>query len=214
MQELLARSEEPLPVVFMTAHDKVSVRERALRAGAVAFLRKPFSDKVFLNALNEALKRDRGRASCRSATTMAALVGMAGSLRAGQPPLRHPPYQLFQSQRARFPKSVIPAWFKRESRGCWYGTSRSVFVFSKLIMRWSKLIAIVSVDLFQKEKRSRNGSSGFQAITTKCFISLRSPTEHENGEIRHAGMDGWHPGAQDASGDIRVGLRYQHSMLE
>ena len=63
VQELLARSEEPLPVVFMTAHDEVSVRERALRAGAVAFLRKPFSDEVFLNALNEALKRDRGRAS-------------------------------------------------------------------------------------------------------------------------------------------------------
>jgi hypothetical protein len=35
---------------------------------------------------------------------------------------------------------------------------------------------------------------------------LRSPTEHENGELRHAGMDGRHPGVQDASGDIHVGL--------
>jgi hypothetical protein len=35
---------------------------------------------------------------------------------------------------------------------------------------------------------------------------LRSPAENENGELRHAGMDGRHPGVQDASGDIHVGL--------
>ena len=35
---------------------------------------------------------------------------------------------------------------------------------------------------------------------------LRLPTEDENGELRHAGRDGRHPGAQDASGDIHVGL--------
>jgi hypothetical protein len=35
---------------------------------------------------------------------------------------------------------------------------------------------------------------------------LRSPTQDENGELRHAGMDGRHPDAQDASGDIHVGL--------
>jgi hypothetical protein len=35
---------------------------------------------------------------------------------------------------------------------------------------------------------------------------LRSPTEHENADHRHAGMDGRHPGSEDASGDIRVGL--------
>ena len=34
---------------------------------------------------------------------------------------------------------------------------------------------------------------------------LRTPTENENGELRHAGMDGRHPGVQDASGDIHVG---------
>jgi hypothetical protein len=35
---------------------------------------------------------------------------------------------------------------------------------------------------------------------------LRSATKHENGELRHAGMDGRRPDAQDASGDIHVGL--------
>jgi hypothetical protein len=33
-----------------------------------------------------------------------------------------------------------------------------------------------------------------------------SPTEHENADLRHAGMDCRHPGPQDASGDIRVNL--------
>ncbi len=38
-------------------------------------------------------------------------------------------------------------------------------------------------------------------------MSLRSSTEHENGELCHAGMDSRHAsGAQDASGDIHVGL--------
>ena len=43
-------------------------------------------------------------------------------------------------------------------------------------------------------------------FTAECFISLRSPTEHENRELRHAGMVSRHPGVQDASGDIHVGL--------
>ena len=59
VQDLLVRSENPLPVIFITAHDEVNVRERALRAGAVAFLRKPFNDELFLRTINEALKRDR-----------------------------------------------------------------------------------------------------------------------------------------------------------
>ena len=33
---------------------------------------------------------------------------------------------------------------------------------------------------------------------------LRSPAENENPDIRHAGMDGRHPGPRDASGDIHV----------
>jgi FixJ family two-component response regulator len=63
VQDLLVRSESPLPVIFITAHDEVNVRERALRAGAVAFLRKPFHDELFLRTINEALKRDRKQES-------------------------------------------------------------------------------------------------------------------------------------------------------
>ena len=59
VQELLVRSENPLPVIFITAHDEARVREWALQAGAVAFLPKPFSNEVFLNALNDVLKLDQ-----------------------------------------------------------------------------------------------------------------------------------------------------------
>jgi FixJ family two-component response regulator len=65
VQELLVRSEHPPPVIFMTGHDEMKVRERALRAGAVAFLRKPFTDEVFVKILTEALsgnQTNEGRA--------------------------------------------------------------------------------------------------------------------------------------------------------
>jgi len=60
VQELLVRSENPLPVIFITAHDEVSLRERALQAGAVAFLRKPFNDELFIKTLNQAIQRGAG----------------------------------------------------------------------------------------------------------------------------------------------------------
>jgi FixJ family two-component response regulator len=51
VQEFLVRSENPLPVIFITAHDEIGVRERALQAGAVAFLHKPFNDEMFTKHL-------------------------------------------------------------------------------------------------------------------------------------------------------------------
>ena len=56
VQERLAKSRNPLPVIFITAHDEAGVRERALAAGAVAFLRKPFDDELFIKTLRVALK--------------------------------------------------------------------------------------------------------------------------------------------------------------
>jgi FixJ family two-component response regulator len=56
VQEQLAQSGSRLPVIFITAHDEVGARERALAAGAVAFLRKPFDDELFIKTLSVALK--------------------------------------------------------------------------------------------------------------------------------------------------------------
>lgn len=55
VQERLASSGNPLPVIFITAHDETEVRDRALAAGAVAFLRKPFNDDLFIKTLRIAL---------------------------------------------------------------------------------------------------------------------------------------------------------------
>jgi len=60
VQEFLVRSENPLPVIFITAHDEAGVCETALQAGAVAFLRKPFNEEWFIKTLNEAIKRSPG----------------------------------------------------------------------------------------------------------------------------------------------------------
>jgi FixJ family two-component response regulator len=55
LQQQLATAHCPLPIIFMTAHGDAEARVRALRAGAVAFLDKPFSDEVLLRAVQSAL---------------------------------------------------------------------------------------------------------------------------------------------------------------
>jgi FixJ family two-component response regulator len=57
VQDRLATSGNSIPVIFITAHDDVGLREKALAAGAVAFLRKPFNDDLLIRTLEEALKR-------------------------------------------------------------------------------------------------------------------------------------------------------------
>ncbi len=54
LQEQLASSGAPLPIVFITAHADASLRARALAAGAVDFLQKPFSDDALLAAIGRA----------------------------------------------------------------------------------------------------------------------------------------------------------------
>jgi len=63
VQARLTRSGNPLPIIFITAHDEVGARERALAMGALAFLRKPFDDDLFIKTLDTALKteKDGGR---------------------------------------------------------------------------------------------------------------------------------------------------------
>ena len=57
VQARLDSGDHRLPVIFITAHDELGVREKALAAGAVAFLRKPFNDDLLTRTLQEALKR-------------------------------------------------------------------------------------------------------------------------------------------------------------
>jgi len=44
-----------MPIIFITAHDDIGVREQALSAGALAYLRKPFDDETFVEAVRAAI---------------------------------------------------------------------------------------------------------------------------------------------------------------
>ena len=58
-QDDLARSRVQLPVVFITGHGDIQMSVRAMKAGAVEFLIKPFRDQDLLDAVQAALARDR-----------------------------------------------------------------------------------------------------------------------------------------------------------
>jgi FixJ family two-component response regulator len=58
LQRQLADRKE-MPIVFITGHGDVPMSVRAMKAGAVEFLTKPFSDDVLLQAIRGALERSR-----------------------------------------------------------------------------------------------------------------------------------------------------------
>jgi FixJ family two-component response regulator len=57
LQEQLLAAGSRIPVIFITGHDDQPTRERAQRAQAFAYLRKPFDDQVLIEAVNKALGR-------------------------------------------------------------------------------------------------------------------------------------------------------------
>ncbi len=59
LQRHLAESDVHMPVILITAHGDIPMSVRALKRGAVDFLSKPFRDKDLLDAVQEALARDR-----------------------------------------------------------------------------------------------------------------------------------------------------------
>jgi FixJ family two-component response regulator len=58
-QRQLAETGMQIPIVFVTAHGDVPMSVRALKSGAVEFLTKPFRDQDLLDAIQQALQRDR-----------------------------------------------------------------------------------------------------------------------------------------------------------
>jgi RNA polymerase sigma factor (sigma-70 family) len=59
-RELAARNIR-IPIVFLTGHGDIPMSVRAMKAGAVEFLTKPFRDQDLLDAVRVALERDRAR---------------------------------------------------------------------------------------------------------------------------------------------------------
>jgi FixJ family two-component response regulator len=59
LQEHLARRDCPLPIVFISGHGDIPMSVRAMKAGAVDFITKPFRDETLLRAVDESLAKCR-----------------------------------------------------------------------------------------------------------------------------------------------------------
>lgn len=58
LQESLAADDIHIPIIFITGHGDIPTTVRVMKAGAVDFLSKPFSDQQLIDAVNEAIARD------------------------------------------------------------------------------------------------------------------------------------------------------------
>ena len=61
LQDELAKANTSPPIIFITGHGDIPMSVRAMKAGAVEFLVKPFRDQDLLDAIKLALDRDRAR---------------------------------------------------------------------------------------------------------------------------------------------------------
>jgi FixJ family two-component response regulator len=59
LQRELAEANIHIPIIFITGHGDIPMSVRAMKAGAVEFLTKPFRDQDLLDAIQQALERDR-----------------------------------------------------------------------------------------------------------------------------------------------------------
>jgi FixJ family two-component response regulator len=59
LQKHMAEAEIEIPIVFLTGHGDIPASVRAMKAGAVQFLTKPFDEQDLLQAIQEAIERDR-----------------------------------------------------------------------------------------------------------------------------------------------------------
>jgi two-component system response regulator FixJ len=62
VQAYLNNAGLDVPVIFMTAHETEGLEEQALRAGAIGFLRKPFTDDALVGLIRCAMQRRREHA--------------------------------------------------------------------------------------------------------------------------------------------------------
>lgn len=66
LQRQLAEANVHLPIIFITAHGDIQMSVRAIKAGAVEFLTKPFRDQDLLDAVQQAVDLDREQRAHRA----------------------------------------------------------------------------------------------------------------------------------------------------
>jgi FixJ family two-component response regulator len=59
LQRQMAEGDRDMPIIFITGHGDIPMTVQAMKAGAMEFLTKPFRDQVLLDAIQQALERDR-----------------------------------------------------------------------------------------------------------------------------------------------------------
>ena len=68
LQRHLTQANLDIPIIFITAHGDIRMSVQAMKAGAVEFLAKPFRDQDLLDAVMQAIDRDREARSHRAET--------------------------------------------------------------------------------------------------------------------------------------------------
>ena len=68
-QAELSKLDIRIPIIFMTGHGDIPMTVRAMKAGAVEFLTKPFREQDMLDAVKLALERDQGRIEAERASS-------------------------------------------------------------------------------------------------------------------------------------------------
>jgi FixJ family two-component response regulator len=81
-QRELAETKVQIPIIFITAHGDIAMAVRAMKSGAVEFLTKPFRHQDLLDAIQQALGRDRTRRAREA--EIAALLHRFQSLTSGE----------------------------------------------------------------------------------------------------------------------------------
>jgi FixJ family two-component response regulator len=68
LQRELASADNQIPIIFITGHGDIPMTVRAMKAGAVEFLTKPFENQELLDAIREAINKD-AESKARSSKT-------------------------------------------------------------------------------------------------------------------------------------------------
>jgi RNA polymerase sigma factor (sigma-70 family) len=78
LQRFIATDRKDMPIIFITGHGDVPMTVRAMKAGAVEFLTKPFDDEALLNAIRHSI--ERSHTALRKEAETAALRSCYASL--------------------------------------------------------------------------------------------------------------------------------------
>lgn len=78
LYDRLQERRTDVPVIFLTAHGNVPMGVKAIKEGAIDFIEKPFADQALLDAIHNALEKDR--AIQRNKTELAEIMNRFGAL--------------------------------------------------------------------------------------------------------------------------------------